>query len=640
MQERDWNGNSPDSRKPRLTRILLIFGTALAATTLAWLILERLLASERGIDLSDEGLYLLAADPPSPSAAWGFPSGWHVRPLFALVNYDIASFRTLGAVILLASFIWLGWSAARATVARLETRTRSTIFLTCAAAMGGVGSLMFYAPMLRTPSYNWANLVGITVSTAAALTALSLTRSPAQGRSVAIGRTSFALLAGVSSLALFGTFPAKPTTLPLMLLLTTLLVLITLGARGAGAWALISVGLLPVWLALAYLLRVWPDNALEVFRLALDMPTPDPLQTAGPAIRAALLVPIDAVSSLPGSDPATLLALAIGLTVTTIPALAGREWIGVRVTGLVVSTIGALSLAGVPTPIVNHQFAPFRIANASVTTASLVLLIAAVVAASRRPCDAAAASPRALARWSTVGVLAVLPFVFAFGSGNGIYAQASLAAGTMLLAGIVAIPRPLLGRGGLTILITLSLAISSFAAGAVISGWQAPFRAAPITDQQVPTQVGPHGSTLLLEPRLSETISVLRSKAEAVGWTDETPIVDASYMWNPTIPYALGGRVPDFLALTIFGYSAAHDITDFHLSPPYRNFPYEKAWFVTSRPESITDPNGQAAVDFTMEKLSAVAGRAFPDSYACVAAGDFILWRPVPPEEGGQGCEG
>lgn len=632
--ERFWN-----QRRRWLTKIPLIAGASLAAFALAWLILERLVASNRGVDLSDEGLYLLAADPPSPSAAWGFPSGWHVHPVFAFVGYDIASFRTLGAVILLAASTWLGWSASRATLARSEPRPKSTIFLTSATAIGGISSLMFYAPMLRTPSYNWSNLVGLTLSAAAALTAASLAQHVVEGQANRTTRGRFVLLAGVSSLSLFATLPAKPSTLPFMVLLTTLLVLLTAGVRAAGAWAFLSVVLIPVWISLAYLLRIWPSDALEVFRLALHMPTPDPLQTTGAAIRAAILAPIDALNSLSGSNPGTLLVIGFGFIVTSIPVIMRRQWIGVRSFGLVISAVGALSLAGLPLLGPHQDFAPFRIANASVTTAVFVLLVSALIAASRRPTDSAGAIPRALSRWSTVALLAALPFVFAFGSGNGIYAQASLAAGTVLLAAMVAIPRPLLGRDGLALATTVAFATSIFAAGAVVSGWQAPFRSAPISDQTVLTQVGPHGSQLLLEPQLAETISGLRSGAEAKGWSDGTPIVDVSYMWNPTIPYALGGRVPDYLVLTIFGYAAAHAIADFHLGVPYRNFPYDRAWFVTSRPDSINDPNGQSAVDFTMEKLSAVAGRPFPDSYACVAVGDFILWRPVSAKEAGQGCE-
>jgi hypothetical protein len=623
-----------------LAKVLGVFCLALIAVTAAWWVLERVLASDRGIDLSDEGLYLLAADPPSPSAAWGFPSGWHLHPLFAAAGYDIASFRTIGAVLLVGVSSWLGWSAARANLAGSETRRAAITFLTLATVAGALGSLLFYAPMLRTPSYNWSTLIGLTLAAAAAFTALSSARRTGHTRSVRAARLRFSVLAGVSSLALFTTFPAKPTTLPLMLLLTTLLMLVAVGVRAAGAWAALNLILMPLWLAIAFLLRVWPCDAVDVFRLALQMPAPDPLQTAGSAVRAALLIPSDVMGVLAGMTSPTTVALGLGLLVMAVPVIGRKDWLVIRLAGFMITSLSALALAGLPVPGVRSEFSPFTIANAQVTTACLLIAVAAFLAASRLPGATRDTMPRALPRWAGVLVLALLPFVFAFGSGNGIYAQASLAAGALLLAGVVAIPRPMLGRGAISFAGASMLVTAAFAAGSVFSGWQAPFRAAPLADQRYPTEIGSRGSILLLEPRLAETITGLRAQAEAQGWTDGTPIVDVSFMWNPTIPYALGGRVPDYLALTIFGYPAAHDITDFHLTEPYRDFPYEKAWFVTSRPASIADPNGQAGVDLTMEKIAAAAGLSFPDSYACVAAGDFILWRPVSAEEGEQGCEG
>lgn len=641
MREPEGPGHPRSLRWPRFLRVTLVVGTTFAVSALLWLTLERLLASSRGVDLSDEGLYLLAADPPSASAAWGFPSGWHVHPLFALVRYDIASFRTLGALILVTASAWLGWSAARATLGRDEPKGRATTFLFLGALGASAGSFMFYAPMLRTPGYNWSNLVGLTVSAAATLTAVTLADSRGHERSPRATRAWFAILAAVASLSLFSTFPAKPTTLPLMVVISSLVVLLAVNLRAAGAWALISIGAIPVWLTLAYALQIWPGNALDVFRLALQMPTPDPLQTSGAAVRAALLLPKDVLTSVLEIDGLTLLVLAVGLTVAAVPAVTGRQWVLARLTGFTIVAIGAFAVAGVPVPLLVPEFVPFRIANAGVTTAALLVLAAAILASSRRRDGESISATHARTRWATVVMLAMLPFIFSFGSGNGIYAQASLAVGSTLLAGIVCVPRPLLGRAGLALAIAGSLAAVGFGAAALASGWQAPFRAAPLADQTTPTRVGLHGSTLLLEPRIAETIAELRDQGVAAGWSDGTPVVDVSYMWNPTIPYALGGRVPDFLALTIFGYPAAHDITDFHLSEPYRNFPFDRAWFVTSRPASISDPNGQAAVDFTMEKLSAVSGRPFPASYACVAAGDFILWRPVSSaEEAEQGCEG
>ena len=616
-----------------------ISATLLVAVATSWWTLGRLLATDRGVDLTDEGLYLLGADPPSLSAAWGFPFGWHVRPLFMVVGYDIASFRTLGAVLLVGASTWLGWSAGRVMLNRAEPRGQSQGFLALAAISGGLGSLMFYAPMLRTPSYNWLNLVGITTVAAAALGAVALSRSPTLGRDARVNRTLFALLATVSSFALFVTFPAKPSTLPIMLLLTCVLLLATVGRRAASAWGLISVALLPIWLSGVFLLRVWPRDALEVFSLALQMPSPDPLQTTGSAIRAALFLPTDLVSSLSEVDWMTLVVVLFGLALVAIPVVRRRDWIAVRLIGFSVACVGALSLAGLPIPGLRSALAPFAIANARVTTACLVIFVAALMSASRRPTVSVTGASRSLPRWPVVAFLGVLPFAFSFGSGNGIYAQASLAGGFLLLAGLVTFSNARLGKSGLALSVGGALFIACVSTGAVVSGWQAPFRAAPLVDQTVATSVGEHGAVLLLEPRIAETISGLRSKAEEVGWTNGTPIVDVSYTWNPTIPYALGGRVPDFLVLTIFGYPAAHDITDFHLSAPYFNFPFDRSWFVTSRPASISDPTGQAAVDFTMDKLSAVSGLPFPDSYACMAVRDFILWRPVSSEEAGEGCE-
>jgi hypothetical protein len=76
-----------------------------------WFGLAFILATDRGLDLTDEGLYLLAADPPVAAANYGFPFGWHTGLLFRLVGYDISAFRTLGALVLVLAGGWLGWSA-------------------------------------------------------------------------------------------------------------------------------------------------------------------------------------------------------------------------------------------------------------------------------------------------------------------------------------------------------------------------------------------------------------------------------------------------------------------------------------------------------------------------------------------------
>ena len=607
----------------------------LVGLVLLWLVLERILGNSRGLDLSDEGLYLLAADPPNLQAAWGFPFGWHTKPLFWLVGHDIATFRTFGALVLVVSSGWLGWAAAR-TVVRdplKSWRDSSAWFAGIVAGVGAIGSLLYYSSMLRTPSYNWLNIVGIAIASA---TTLTLVSRELTGRS---GRWVPPLLAAASSLALFATFPAKPTTLPLMLALSTLLLLLVIGWRSAARWVGWNLVLMPVWLVLAVLLRIWPTDFLQVFRLALQMPAPDPLQTSSYAVRASLLVPQDVLRGFAdiGERPALLLMLALALL--AVPPLARRTWLAVRLIGFTLTTLAALAIAGVPIRVLSPAGEAIGLAHAPLTTASIIMLLAALLLAARLRGGAEYRVDRRV-RWAVIAFLALLALVFSFGSGNGIYPQAAVASGFILVAAAFCLAAPHIDRDRLVLVTAVLLGTALLSGAAIASGWRYPYRSAPLAEQQVITAVGTHGAELQLDQRLAETISGLRDRATPAGWHDGTPLVDVSYTWNPSIGYALGAKVPNFLQLTIFGYSAAHDITDFHLTEPYRDFPFHDSWLLTTR-NSILDPGAQSAVAFTMQKLSAVSDRAFPASYACVAAGDFVLWRPVDsPDQARQDCDG
>lgn len=603
-------------------------GVAVAAVAaglvVLWVVLGHVLGSARGLDLSDEGLYLLAADPPSLQAAWGFPFGWHTRPLFWAVGYDIATFRTLGALVLVLCSGWLGWVAARVVIQQRpgawSPRARS--FAVAAAAAGGAGSLIYYSSMLRTPSYNWLNIVGVVVSAATALIVVGRGRS-ADGRS----RLVRLLPAAVSSLVLFATFPAKPTTLPIMLALTTLLLVVGCGWRRAAGWAAWNLALLPVWLVLAIATRVWPTDFLHVFRLALQMPAPDPLQTGGSAVRSALLLPRDAVAGFAGIADRPALLLIAGLIVLAVPVTMHRRWLVVRLGGFAMCVLAAIAVAGVPVRVLSPNGQALGLAHAPLMTATVIVLVGAVLLGLRLGATGEGAAHRRL-RWSTVAFVALLSVVFSFGSGNGIYPQAAVASGLVLLAALLAVARPRIGHDRLIAGIAVLAATALFAAAAIASGWRYPYRSAPLTEQQVSTVIGDHGARLQLDPALAATITGLQERGGAEGWKPGTPLVDVSYTWNPAVAAALGARVPDFLQLTIFGYSAAHDITAFHLTEPYLDFPFHDTWLLTTR-DSVLDAGAQSAVAFTMERLSAVTGRAFPASYSCVASGQFVLWRPV-----------
>ena len=213
--------NAPDAapRKDaeRLRKQLSFIVAVLIALLLApliWRLVEFAIASNKGLDLTDEGLYLMAADPPSPQASWGFPWGWHTRPLFALVNYDIATFRTLGGVLLLTAAAFFGWATTRYAFTLfnrpLPLHRGTHIWYVAAIVTASSGALLYYAGLLRAPSYNWVNLMGIFIASAAwimlvAHTGVQSRRKPKLAPWVWVS---------ISAFGLAFTIPAKPSTAP------------------------------------------------------------------------------------------------------------------------------------------------------------------------------------------------------------------------------------------------------------------------------------------------------------------------------------------------------------------------------------------------------------------------------------------
>ena len=57
-------------RSPSIRRLGLWLVAVAAGLVLLWIVLGFILGTSRGLDMTDEGLYLLAADPPNASASW------------------------------------------------------------------------------------------------------------------------------------------------------------------------------------------------------------------------------------------------------------------------------------------------------------------------------------------------------------------------------------------------------------------------------------------------------------------------------------------------------------------------------------------------------------------------------------------
>ncbi|MDD2818508.1 MAG: hypothetical protein PHN51_06895 [Candidatus Nanopelagicales bacterium] len=643
----------PSSRWSLRRWFVSITVTALSVVGL-WVLLEHLIASDRGLDLADEGLYLVAADPPNLEAAWAYPFGWTIRPLFWLVGYDIAAFRTFGAVILALSSAWLGWAAMRAVTDLRRATTAPSLMPALAAATAGTASLIYYSSMLRAPSYNWATLCAIVLSLAAVMVAVRRAVAPApRDWRWNIGRIEIStidLLAVATSAVLVASLPAKPTTLPIMLTVTTIVIATGAGLRCMWRWLIVVVGFIPAWILIAVITGLWPVDFIRVFRLANEMPYPFAVQTAGPALQAIVLAPRDLLDAFAqiGDRPAELLTAA--LLVLLLPVLAKRSWLLLRLAGYAMAILSAIAISGVPIPLLNLTGSAFSWAHAPLTTAAIIVLAASILVGLRLTSTAQneEASDRRT-RMLIVAVVALAPMAFAIGSSFGPYPQAAVASGLIFIAAVLSVARPNACRARTLLAVAVLVTTAIFAAAAIVSGWRHPLRQFPVelrtpsmSQQTVPTLIGAHGAVLNLDPALAARVTDLRAKSTAAGWKSGMPMLDLSYLQSPGLGYSLGAKAPDSLMLTVlivgFGdnYRA---ITRFHLTQPFLGFPYHDSWILTTKTSTL-DAATQDELFYTLGQVAAISQRPFPAGYDCVASGDLVLWRPSATSTGiGQNCD-
>lgn len=306
-----------------------------------WVVVDVLLASDRGVDLTDESLYLLDADPPRPYDAFGFPYGWMTGPLFRAVDGDIARFRTLGGVLLVLATGLLAHHALRFADARTGIASSTGTRLSHALVVGSIGTtgLLYYVglPLLRTPSYNWLNLVGILVSLSGVFLACrSGKRIPA---------------ASLIAVGMFLAMHAKPTTPFLLAAASMPLLARTLGARATLRLVGATIGIGGALATVAWFSPLWPMDPLTPFLRGVRIPPSagghDPLNAA----RLLALSPLELARGVFLEQPHWLVG---PLLIALLGRLASRppivRWLAVRPLRLASAVMALIGAIGVISP--------------------------------------------------------------------------------------------------------------------------------------------------------------------------------------------------------------------------------------------------------------------------------------------------
>jgi hypothetical protein len=588
-------------------------------TLALWWLIAWVFSSDRGIGFRDEGLYLLAADPPSSTARWVTPFGWHTAPFFDLVGHDVARLRTLSIWVLVLTGALLGWTIGRRVTDDESTREHLAIRIGL-ATVGAFGAPLLTAGFLRTPGYNWVNLVGLMLACTGAVLAVMLADHDGS-----LWRTRRAhVAAAVLTLGMWFTVPAKPSSAPLFILVALAYVAPRLRRR-TGTFALVATAWGLGWTALGLLARWWPIGFLGVLRKAEQFPPLDRNQTIGGAVRDVLRTPKVAWNDLTQLRPATVALMTIAAVIAVAAFRRQQSGTALRTAPLAIAVVAAIGTAA-PWPLLGEPSPASRFSWYGTTNAAVLLFVGAMLHLVAHWRDTTVTRRRhglALA-----GLCIAATVVFGFGSAMSVYHQAALAATLMWCAAaavVATVGAPRLRSGAVG-----AVAIAAFAMFATntLDSRAHAFDIGDIATQTTPVRFGAHDDELLVDTDTAAFLERLQTDAAAGGLCHGTRLIGMVWQWTSTTAFAVAATVPEHLILTIFGYPESASVLDVTIDdltlPEWRD-----AWVATTNPDTL-EPGAAAELRAALDRLPGSIGRAFPDDYTLVSDLDGLqLWRPA-----------
>jgi hypothetical protein len=596
-------------------------GAALAGLGAAlWFFIAWAFSSDRGLDFQDEGLYLLAGDPPSKTSGWVTPFGWSTAPFFRLVGHSIADFRTLGVWLAIVIGGCLGWVLGRwATHESPDHRWRVACSTTL-AVIGGAGAPFYASSLLRTPNYNWVNLIGLAIGAIGAVVALHLPDG-----SLLRSRTAHL---GASLLALGACFavPSKPTSGVFLLTAAGVVVLRRLNRRCALRFAALVAGWGAAIVLLAVVTGLWPTTFISTLWRSTSFPPLHPNQTIPGAVKDVLRTPKVALQSLRQLCAASKALVGIAVVLAAVLRRRSASW-WVRCTPLALVVVAAVGTE-VPWPVLGGTSPAFRFAWVGTANADTLLLFGAAL---HLFVNWRHTAPTDRRRAVEIAVFTlVLAMAFSFGSAMGVYHQMGLATALLWLAAAVVVALTSVGSDRLGRVVPigfLAVAALLMVGGNTLDSRHHPFGNLDLADQTTPVRVGAHDAPLLVDADTATFIDAVRTQARSAGFCNGTPLIGMAWSWSSTVPYMIGAKVPDELLLTLFGYDNAAKVLDvtmrFVHGPQWRD-----AWVLTTDPATI-EASEAAELRAALDRLPAAIGRRFPADYRLAMDVDGTqLWRP------------
>ena len=618
---------------------------------LMWHSVKMVLSNDRGLDLTDEGLYLWAASASPGTNVYGKSWGWFTSILFRLTDADVSSFRTLGAVLLILSFCYLVVSITikqRSLFLSSTTNAGGIVYLLTMLVTAASSSLLYYNGLLRTPSYNWLALFSTSLIVASAISYLSLLTNGDERPTSQRHRTLFRWITlALLSLGLLMSWTAKPS-LPLMLTALLVPIFITgIGVRRslrAIAEILLSLGL---WVGFLLLVGLWPFEHIEMLWSFFVGPVLTDEHTLGSALGQFILVPKEFITQFFLLPIHAKMLYLVGLCALLLATFFFRSLKTLAILGFVLMVLSATLFGnGLVSKWLDIPWPVNGLVSPNTTTGVMVYLAAFFLTCSQHFSLKSGSNPQKVARRLLIGfTVACLPFVLGFGSFVGAYAMSSPSSGLLFVAAFITISPSLQcqrWRLLLPILVMASCVVTLI--HTLILSQNVPYRIAPMASQTELIDLGLYASSqLFVERELANGIRSFQTQAEEAGFKQETPLLGMGSIWSATVGFILGTESHVVPMQTIFGFPRSIEMARYHLKD-IPDSDLRKSWQIRTNPSAASD-SVLAQIDEVSSIVEDRSGLNFPEDYECVASAlDWQLWAPrielqrVPDSEHPFGC--
>ena len=600
-----------------IIKISLITAIVLVGTMFLWPIMSLVLSSNKGLDLTDESLLLINANPGTAYSAWGFPWGWHTWVLFKIVNYNISDFRTGGSILLLVAGGILGLQLGRYINSFSLIEKKRISMLLFMTSYGALGTLFFYAGFIRSPGYNWLNLFGIYIAASGYIELYLVLRNNRSLNFIENIR-----IGAWISLGLFITIPAKPTTI----FLTFLVGLLPLIKFPHKNW-LKAIGIIPIWvliyISVAIFLKIWPLDFYNYFKIALNSPSLAENHSLLSAIIDVILVPKELINTLKIYN-----LFGVALIIYYLFKNNNSYILYIGFSSLFISLLFSTKTIGMwdSAQISRYFFHPFVTALLLI---NITIFVICIFDFKNKKYQFSYLEDILL-----IGIfLCALPFIFGFGSGMGCYRNGSLALGFFLLNS--AIPIGIINDKKFRLFYTISLTLFSLNLLCVMlaDSYKKPYRMAPISQMTQNVKFELNKTHLKLDPITASILESLKRQAVANKWRPGIPLIGFLSKCSSGVVYFLGGGAPITTELAWCGYQNTLRVAEYKLCKSVvAGFPVSQAWVLTGALpgwECSIDENDVAKL---LSPHLEMNNTKFPEDYFIAAqSGTIKLWSPGKP---------